>query len=275
MHQAVWTRAGAAVIGATLLVGGLTACSGDKAGAGKADGGGQASAAAEKPSEAVKASYLKTVGAKFAKAEISTTEPDGKVVTQSGTKGWYPSSHDLVLKSAGKPDSRSVMISDLVWTQMEKPVGGKPWMKMDLSSGGKPGVRLNEDPAEYLAMLLDQDNLGHVGTEKTDGVEAEHYRGSYTLDELLKADQVSKVMPDDRRKALQAALEKAQVKTYGFDVWIGKDGYPVRVDTALTDEKGTAKTTAKFSGFGATPAVQAPPADQVADFDEVMKGLGG
>ncbi|WP_328739520.1 hypothetical protein OHA91_15920 [Streptomyces erythrochromogenes] len=264
MNSAVRTRAGVTMAGAALLVGGLTACGG-------ADGGKGADAKAHDPVEAVKASYLKTVAAKFAKAELSTVEKDGKASSQSGTKGWYPSGHDVVLKGGGEPDSRSIMMGDTVYTQLDKPLKGKTWMQMDLSKDGKPGVRLNEDPAEYLAMLLGQQKLTHVGAEKSDGVDAQHYKGSFTNADLLQADESTKAMEEKNRQYLRESVK--HITAFEVDLWIGADGYPVRVDSSSTDDKGTSKTTAKFSDFGRAPAVQPPPADQVVTFDAVMKGV--
>ncbi len=268
MNSAVRIRAGVAMAGTALLVGGLTACGGAADGAG-AKG---ADAKAHDPVEAVKASYLKTVAAKFAKAELSTVGTDGKTSGQSGTKGWYPSGHDVVLKDGGgKPDTRSIMTGDTVYTQLDKPLKGKTWMQMDLSKGGKPGVRLNEDPAEYLAVLLGQTKLTHVGAETTDGIEAQHYKARLTNAELVTADDSTKVMEEKNRQNLHEAVK--HITVFEVDLWIGKDGYPVRVDSSSTDGKGTSKTTAKFSDFGKAAAVQPPPADQVVTFDAVMKGV--
>ncbi|MER7732447.1 hypothetical protein ABTX80_16325 [Streptomyces erythrochromogenes] len=264
MNSAVRIRAGVAMAGTALLVGALAACGG-------ADGGKGADAKAHDPAEAVKASYLKTVAAKFAKAELSTVDKDGKTSTQSGTKGWYPSGHDVVLKGGGEPDSRSIMMGDTVYTQMDKPIKGKTWMQMDLSKDGKPGVRLNEDPAEYLALLLGQEKLTHVGAEQPDGVEAQHYKASLTNADLLRADESTKVMEEKNRQYLHESVK--HITAFEVDLWIGADGYPVRVDSSSTDAKGTSKTTAKFSDFGKAPAVQPPPADQVVTFDAVMKGV--
>ncbi|MFJ6483993.1 MULTISPECIES: hypothetical protein [unclassified Streptomyces] len=271
MNKAVRTRAGIAVAGTALLVGGLTACGGDKAdgGTGKADGGKAAAEQAHSPVEAVKASYLKTVAAKFAKAELSIAKGDGKTSGQSGTKGWYPSSHDVVLKSE-KPDTRSVMIGDMVYTAMGEPLMGKTWMSMDLAKDGKAGVRLNDDPAEYLAMLLGQEKAAHVGAEKTaEGIDAEHYKASLTTADLLKADESTKVMQEANRQYLHESVK--HLTTVEVDLWIGKDGYPVRAEIVSADGKDTTKTTATFSEFGKAAAVEAPPADQVVSFDDVMK----
>ncbi|MGW1881189.1 hypothetical protein [Streptomyces sp. NPDC001970] len=146
-------------------------------------------------------------------------------------------------------------------------------MRIGLGDGEAPDVRPNQDPAEYLAMLLDQDKLRHMGAEKSGGTETEHHRGTFTLAELLRADSRSKVMKNDRRKALQDALKKAGIRTYKIDIWIGGNGCPVRVEDALTGDEGTSTTKATFSGYGTAPAVKAPPADQVSDFEDVMKGI--
>ncbi|WKD33148.1 hypothetical protein [Streptomyces xanthophaeus] len=271
MKKAVRTRAVIAVAGTALLVGGLTACGGDKADAGtaKADGGKGAEAKAHSSVEAVKASYLKTVAARFAEAELSISGADGKTSGQSGTKGWYPSSHDVILKSE-KPDTRSIMIGDMAYTGLAQPRDGKTWMSMDLAKDGKPGVRLNDDPAEYLAMLLGQEKLTHVGTEKTaDGIDAEHYKGSFTAADLLRADESTKVMEEANRRYLHEAVK--HITAFEVDLWIGKDGYPVRADTVRTDGEGTTKITAKFSDFAVAAPVQAPPAEQVVSLDDLNK----
>ncbi|MFJ6051996.1 hypothetical protein [Streptomyces sp. NPDC092307] len=271
MNQTVLTRAAVAVAGTALLVGGLTACGGDKAdaGTGKADGGQGAPAKAHSSVEAVKASYLKTVAAGFAKAELSIVGADGKTTGQSGTKGWYPSSHDVILKSE-RPDTRSIMIADMTYTGLAEPRDGKSWMSMDLAKDGKPGVRLNDDPAEYLAMLLGQEKLVHVGTEKTaDGIDAEHYKGSFAAADLIKADESTKVMEEANRTYLHQAVK--HITTFEVDLWIGKDGYPVRADTVSTDDRGTTRTTAKFSDFGKAAPVQAPPAEQVVSLEDMNK----
>lgn len=265
MNKAVRIRAGVAIAGTALLAGGLTACAG-------AGGGEGADATAHDPVEAVKASYLKTVAAGSAKAEMSTVGADGRTSGQTGTKGWYPSGHDVILKKGGgEPDTRSIMMGDAVYTQLDKPLKGKTWMQMDLSKDGKPGVRLNDDPAEYLAMLLGQEKLTHVGAETTDGIDAQHYKGSLTNADLIRADESTKVMEEKNRRYLHEAVK--HITAFEVDLWIGKDGYPVRVDSSSTDAKGTSKTTAKFSDFGGPAAVQPPPADQVVTFDAVMKGV--
>ncbi|MFD5145369.1 hypothetical protein [Streptomyces sp. NPDC058401] len=263
-------RTGAALAGVALLVSGLAACGTDKTAAGK-DGGSGAKAEAAKPptpAEAVKAAYLKTAAAKSAKVELTTTDPAGKTSGQSGTKGWYPYSHDILLKKDGA-DKRSVMIGDVIWTKLDKPLKGKSWMKMNLAADGKPVARRGEDPAEYLAMLLGQDTVQYVGAEQVDGTEAAHYKAILTGPELQKADETTKAMAEQNRQYLHEAVK--EIKELRVDLWIGKDGYPVRYESTETGaENGPLQTKAAFSAFGTTPAVAEPPAADTVDFDEVM-----
>ncbi|MFE3764853.1 hypothetical protein ACFXPI_24190 [Streptomyces sp. NPDC059104] len=272
MRRTARKRAAAALAGAALLIAGLTACDGGTgARAGRsATGGGPTApgAAAASPVEAVKASWRKTAAAKFARAEISATGGDGKTTTQTGTKGWYPSAHDLTVKGPAS-ESRSVMTGDVVYTQLKTPVDGKPWMKLDLAAGGAPTPRMNEDPAEYLALLLGQPKLvldtgdnGLAGTR--------HYRAVLTGADLQAADESTKVMPEKDRRYLRESVK--HLTALEVQLWIGKDDYPVRVLTVAHDDKGASSTTATFDGFGRVAPVAAPPADQVADFDAVLKG---
>ncbi|MBT2482937.1 hypothetical protein J7E94_33155, partial [Streptomyces sp. ISL-94] len=176
MNKAVRNRAGVAAAGVALLVGGLTACGGDKADGGK-DGGDKAAAAkAPSPADAVKASYLKTVPAKFATMDMTITASSGKTDRLTGTKGWYPAATGIDAKGADA--GNQIMIGDEIYTHSDKPVQGKSWMKMNLNKDGSPRYRLNDDPAEYLALLLGQEKLTLVGAEQTEGVEAQHFKGS-------------------------------------------------------------------------------------------------
>lgn len=219
--------------------------------------------------EAVKESWRKTAAAKSARAEISTTGGDGKVTTQTGTKGWYPSAHDLTVKSPTS-ESRSVMTGDVVYTQLKTPVDGKPWMKLDLAAGGAPTPRMNEDPAEYLALLLGQPKVALVPGTAAGTPGTRHYRAVLTGADLQAADESTKAMPEKDRRYLHESVK--HLTELRADVWIGLDGFPARVITESKDDKGTSSTTATFSGFGQVAPVVAPPADRVADFDAVLKG---
>ncbi|MGW5343848.1 hypothetical protein [Streptomyces sp. NPDC004050] len=269
MNKAVRIRAGVALAGTALLVGGLTACGSD--GGKEAAGGGKpAAAAAKSPQEAVKAAYTKTLQAKTSAFRTTSVQADGKTTEISGTVGWYPTARELK-QPGGK---RQVMLPGVIYTEMDKPLEGRNWMRMSLAKDGKPTARFEDTPVEYLALMIDQPGVQHAGTEQAGGVQAEHYRGTFTLDQLMTSDEKSRLVPDAERANLREALQRAKVTSYGFDVWIDKDGHPVKVEAQRTDDKGVDRTTSEFSQYGAAPAVQAPPEGDTADFDAVMKGVG-
>ncbi|MGW7342218.1 hypothetical protein [Streptomyces sp. NPDC054854] len=278
MNKAVrtLTRAGTATAVAALLAAGLTACGdsgGDRGGAAGDGRGANATQVKEAtPADVVKLSYQKTVVARFAAVEMTATGSEGTTDQVVGAKGWYPNSTGIAVQG-GAPGTAGfqILMDGVVYTHSDKPVQGRAWMKMNLAKDGAPRPRLNDDPAEYLALLLGQQKVTRVGTEQLDGVTAEHYRAALTHEDLLRADESTKVMEEANRRYLHEAVR--DVKTYDIDLWIGKDGQPVRVDTVRAVGDGTARTTAKFSGYGTTAPVVAPPADQVTDFDDALKGI--
>ncbi|MEU3774427.1 hypothetical protein AB0F11_14715 [Streptomyces sp. NPDC032472] len=266
--KTVRTRTGAALAGGALLLAGLTACGGaDKGGA--AGAGGKPAAARQSPQEAVKAAYTKTLQAKTASFRYKNAGADGKTTEVSGTKNWYPTAHELVQPS-GK---RQVLLPGAIYTELDKPLEGKDWMKIDQSKGDKPPARFEDTPVEFLALMIDQPGVSHVGTEQAGGAAAEHYRGTFTLDQLLVSDEKSRLVPDAERATLREALKRTKVTSYALDVWIDKDGHPVKVEGQRTDDKGVDRIASEFSQYGTAPTVQAPPADKTADFDAVMKGV--
>ncbi|MFJ2820340.1 hypothetical protein ACIO7M_04360 [Streptomyces toxytricini] len=271
MHKAVRTRAGAALSGAALLLAGLTACSSDggAAAAREAGGGKSASGAKASPQEAVKAAYAKTLEARTAAFHLKDVQADGKTTELSGTKGWYPAAHEMKQPN-GK---RQILLPGVVYTESEKPVQGKAWMKMVLAKDGKPTPRFEDTPAEFLALMIDQPGVRHVGSEQAGGGAAEHYQGTFTLDQLLAADEQSKLVPEAERSTMREALKRAKIVSYSLDVWIDGAGHPVKVEAQRTDDRGVDRVTAEFSQYGAAPAIQPPPAAETADFDEVMKGV--
>ncbi|MFF3015986.1 hypothetical protein [Streptomyces sp. NPDC057939] len=274
MNKAVrtLTRAGTVTAAAALLVAGLTACGGQKTGAGGDKGASQGAAtpaaSAANPAEAVKAAYLKTVAAKFAKADVTVVD-GGRTQRMVGTKGWYPAATEMTVVGSGV--GSTVMIGDVVYSRPGKPVAGKTWMKLDLAKGGKGRSRINDDPAEYLGILLGQQKLTFVGEEPTDGAGTRHYKASLTNADLLKADESSKVMEEANRTYLHEATK--DVTSQELDVWIDAQGHPVRVESTRTEsEGGTTKVSARFSDYGTVAPVVAPPADQVTTYEDMLKG---
>ncbi|WP_336319456.1 hypothetical protein [Streptomyces lavendofoliae] len=164
---------------------------------------------------------------------------------------------------------------------------GKRWMKMDLgalaeASGDKQlqkqmtrGLEdMNQSPAQQLALLLDSPNLKHVGPEKVGGVEAQHYKGTLTFQDMVKSNKSLEVLTEKERQELVDRAEKSGIKGYDTEVWVDGDGFPVRMDLGMTMPQGTVKITANYSDYGVKAAVVAPPAAETFDFMKLMEQLG-
>ncbi|WKD33149.1 hypothetical protein [Streptomyces xanthophaeus] len=301
-------RAIGAALAAVLLVGGVTACeSGRKDGAGKAAVGG--SAAPERPvvdgatTEALKAAYKKTSTAKAAKFRMTMSMPAsqgaGGTVEMTGVQGWDPQVMDVTVKGAPGPGSgadsmRMVMSNNVMF--MEVPKGspmtgsmeGKRWMKLDLNAAaqaagdaevlkklsGMSGMDQNQDPAKQLALLLSSPNVKHLGAEKVEGADAEHYKGTLTFEEMMAADESAKVLSEVERKQLIEATKKAGIKGYDMDVWLNKDGYPVHMKVGVRTPQGTLNMDAHYSDYGSAATVETPPESETFDVFALLKDLG-
>jgi hypothetical protein len=293
MNKAVWKRAGVAVAGAAVLAGGLTAC-GDK------------DKKASSPSEMISVAYEKTAKAKSAKVRMTVSMPasveGGGTMELTGVQGWDPAVMDITVKgsalSKASPDApesmRMIMADQVMFMDMgaaaAKEMEGKRWMKLDLKAaleqaGGQEALKrmggglgsmdsMNQDPAQQLALLLDSPSLKHVGAEKVEGVEAEHYKGSLTLEEMVKANESSKLLSEADRKKLVENVKKAGVKNYETEVWVGKDGYPVRMKVDMAMPKGVMKMDSYFSDYGTAAKVQAPPAKDTLDLFKMLQEMG-
>lgn len=292
-------------LAAVLLVGGATACE-----SGKKDGAGKAAGASAEPAEpavdgkaaqALTVAYKKTSAAKSAKVRMTMTMPsaaDGGTVEMTGVQGWDPAVMDITVKGRfskaavpGTPESMRMITSNNVMymdmgAEHAADMDGKRWMKMDLKAvaeaaggegqnalGGMSGMNDNQDPAKQLALLLDSPNVKQVGSEKADGVDTDHYRGTLTFEEMLAAKESSKLMPEGERKQLADTMKKAGIKGYDTDVWVNKDGYPVRMKVGMDTGQGAMTMDAHYSDYGAAATVQTPPDNETFDFFGMLSKL--
>ncbi|MFB7261852.1 hypothetical protein ACFCXH_06765 [Streptomyces nojiriensis] len=298
-----------AALAAVLLVGGATACeSGRKDDAGKAAVGG--SAAPDRPvvsgatAEALTAAYKKTSAAKSAKFRMTMSMPGslgaGGTVEMTGVQGWDPQIMDVTVKGAlapgaGADSMRMVMSNNVMFMEVPKDspmtggLEGKRWMKLDLNAAaqasgdaealkklsGMGSMDQNQDPAKQLALLLSSPNVKHLGAEKVEGADAEHYKGTLTFEEMLAADGSAKALSDAERAKLVEATKKAGIKGYDMDAWVDKDGYPVRMKVGIGTPQGTLNTDASYSDYGSAATVRTPPENETFDLFAMLKELGG
>ncbi|MEV4946178.1 hypothetical protein [Streptomyces sp. NPDC053755] len=307
MSMSAWKRAGVSLT-AVAVLGGVAGCQ-------DGDGGGKAAGAPAKTrpepqlqshdavTKVIQAAYRKTSAAKSAKLKMTMTMPTGLqgggTMEMTGVQGWNPGVMDITMKGsmlkAGDPGApermRMIMLDNVMYMDMgaerAAAMDGKRWMKLDMGAaakGGDAGLRkpvngtlgqMNQDPAKQLALLLESPNLEHVGAEKVNGVETQHYKGTLSVEQMLDANQAkSAVLSEKERKELVAKVEAAGMKGYDTEVWVDADGYPSRMVVGMTMAVGTLQVRADYTDYSTTTSVQAPPAEDTFDLAEMMGGLG-
>ncbi|MEU0686808.1 hypothetical protein [Streptomyces uncialis] len=286
-----------AVLTTALLCTTAVACSSGDSDA-KKDDGSPATAA-----KALTAAFKKTSESRTAKVDMTMKLPGtngGGDLEMSGVVGWEPSVMDVTLKGStlgnepGTPDkSRVVQRDGVMYMDMGSTAAsgmeGKRWMKMDTKALGEyaeetkdptPQTMLdmslentNQDPAQQLALLLESPSLKHVGTQKIDGAETDHYKGKLTVAEMLKTNDALADLDKEERDELLKNMKKAGVKGYDIEVWVNGDDLPVRMDVKTQVEQGVIDISTKYSDYGTEVKAEVPKASETLDLLETFKKL--
>ncbi|MFD6414809.1 hypothetical protein [Streptomyces sp. NPDC060194] len=305
MSKTLWTRAGVAVAAGAVMIG-AAGCQGGDTAADKAAKPSKPAGAqwGGTPAQAITAAYEKVAEAKSSKVRMTMSIPGaagaGGAMELSGVQGWDPSVMDVTMKGgelAADPEApesiRVIMVDNVMYMDMgakaAADMGGKRWMKLDLAAAAKASgdpsaeaalqqtgglENINQDPAQQLALLLDSPNLKHVGPEKVEGVDSQHYKGTLTFKEMLDANKSLDVLGGKDREALVENVEKAGIKGYDMDVWVNKDGYPTRMKVGIDSKAGKITMDAYYSDYGATADVQPPAEKDVFDLAKMLEGIG-
>ncbi|MEU5460503.1 hypothetical protein ACH41C_07240 [Streptomyces althioticus] len=301
MVMAAWKRAGVCLTAAAVVVG-LAGCQDGDDGGGKKAGASAEGQTREEAAEVLQAAFKKTSEAKSSKIrmtiQMSGTAAESGTMEMSGVQGWDPAVMDVTMKGSGfaaagpgTPEQmRMIMLDGVMYVDMgaeqAAEMDGKRWMKMDFKAladaSGDPEVQkqmtgglenMNQDPAQQLALLLESSSLKHVGPEKVDGVEAQHYKGTLSFEEMVDANTSFDLLSKDERDELVATAEKSGMKGYDTEIWVNKDDLPVKMVVGMTMAQGTMKMTSHFSDYGAKAEVEAPPAGETLDFMQMLKDL--
>ncbi|WP_435974560.1 hypothetical protein [Streptomyces sp. Qhu_M48] len=302
MNKSTWKRTGVALT-AVAVATGVAGCQ---------DGDGKAAESPAKPrtqsleavTKAIRAAYAKTSEAKAAKIRM-TIETKGAglgsgTTTLTGVQGWDPAAMDVTMSggmfadagAAGMPEKiRMIMRDNVMYMDMgaeqAAEMDGKRWMKMDFAGMAKESGDaalqkqmtqglggMNQDPAQQLALLLEAPGIKHVGPEKVEGVEAQHYKGSIAFEDMLDANKSLDGLPEADRDKLVATMKDSGIKGYDTELWVDGDGYPVKMVVGMKMPEGSMNMTAFYSDYGTEAAVEAPPAKDTFDFMEMLKGIG-
>lgn len=106
-------------------------------------------------------------------------------------------------------------------------------------------------------------------------METQHYKGTLSFEQMLKANKTSEVLPEKEYDALIAAVKLAGLKGYDTEVWVDEDGYPARMDVDMNMGIGSMELRADYSDYGAATTVKAPPAEDTFDLLGMLEELEG
>ncbi|MFJ7776561.1 LppX_LprAFG lipoprotein [Streptomyces yangpuensis] len=272
----------AAVLAALLLAGGATACeNGNDA---KKDTGAPAPAKApEKPAEVTPAAYLEKTKKKS--EEITSLryaisgDVAGQKITGEAAMRIKPTvAMSMTMDSPQKPGEK-VQIR-LLDGAMYMGTEGK-WLKFDLKAlapeqakqlDSLGSAQQGQNPADTADSLSAAKDLKKVGDETIDGQKTTHLSGTVSVDELRSRSAASAPEAKERQEKNLAALDAQGIKTLTMDLWIDENDQAKQVRTRGAGTSGPLDVTVKFLDVNKPVEVTAPPAEQVIDLAEMMKG---
>ncbi|MGN9906427.1 hypothetical protein ACTMTJ_02640 [Phytohabitans sp. LJ34] len=201
-------------------------------------------------------------------------EADGKAFSGQGVLryGKDPKA-EITMQIAGKSTTIR-MIGPIFYIAIPEAeraeMQGKSWMKMDLTaaaggSGSEFTKQFDEmDPVRQVKTLLAADTVTVVGEETIDGVKTVHYTVTNPVAAYLGQ------LDPAKKAAAEKEIAKAGVKDVKTDVWVDEKYQPRRMHVVM----GTVSdTTVDYVEYGTSATVEAPPAAEVIDFDEMLEGL--
>ncbi|MFG2224247.1 hypothetical protein [Streptomyces sp. NPDC048644] len=280
------TRITAVVAGAVMMAG-LTACNG-----GNGSGGTSSDAAGEKQSPldvalaSLKTAARQTDGKKSAKVE-GTVKNGPSNQTMKGALDWSQGMRmnvDITQSGqspmAGKP-VKALYTPDAMFMNMGAagmPVAGKNWVKYDYDAlakkMGPTGALLkdqmqNNNPTRAMELMIASGKVKEVGKEDVRGVQATHFTGTLSVQELTRMQ--SKNLSEADLKALEAQMEQAGSKAETIDLWISSDNLLVKKRERMDSSATSFDSTVFYSDYGTKVTAEEPPAGETVDFDKVSQ----
>jgi hypothetical protein len=174
---------------------------------------------------------------------------------------------------------RAVLLGDDFYVKVPQQLttltGGKPWIRFSVSQAERQsganvdGLIRQANPAEQTKIFTGSKDVHRVGKESINGVKTTHYQGTLTPQEAATA------LDPKARKSFQEFYQRAGAKNVRFNIWVGGDNLPRKLVTNFAASQGTMSWTMIFSNYNKSFGVSAPPADQVANGDQLKNSVGG
>ena len=219
------------------------------------------------------------------------TTADG-VMDMAAKQGEMSMEMDMADAPAGTPDMgtiEAVLDGTVIYMKMPALAAqlppGKPWMSFDLAEAGEQmGIDIgalmqsgSSDPTQSLQYLRGASgDVETVGEEVVRGVQTTHYRATVSFDKMIEQ------APAELRPRLEPTVDVLREwvgrDELPIEVWIDDQGRMLRQKQDLEYTGGPAEGTSmamvlEMYDFGVEVDVDVPPASQVTDIGELMRGM--
>jgi hypothetical protein len=230
---------------------------------------------------------------------VSVTQQAGTETSMSGSLSWADGlemtavmTNDMFGAAAGGPGEIEVVWVDGVMymnlgEEFATETDGRSWMAMDLAGlleeAGEDALgsvlsstmdQGAQSPADQVAMLLESEDVEWVAEEELDGATVNHYAGTLAMEDIFELQGTFEGLGEEERAALLDLLAEQGTEFYELDVWVNEDDFPVKVSQSYDTEMGPFAQETTYSNFGTEVNAEAPPADEVVDFLEMMQMMG-
>jgi LppX_LprAFG lipoprotein len=148
-------------------------------------------------------------------------------------------------------------------------LAGKKWLKLDPKVFGGGGQIGQSDPNGSLDALRGvKGDVKRVGSEKVRGTRTTRYRAT------IDADQAVNSAPEAQRDEVRNSIGTLGSKTIPAEVWIDGKGRVRKVRLHVAASTTTTKGSVAFEYFdlGAHVNAEAPAANEVVDFQDLLGG---
>jgi hypothetical protein len=226
----------------------------------------------------------KAGGAKFRGTTSSGSGANGGTVTFDGSLDFKTRAGEYSVDAAaiglqGTGKVHTVVAGGVLYLSLDALQGvdpssspdlaGKKWLKLDPKVFGGGGQIGQSDPNGSLDALRGvKGGVKRVGSEKVRGTRTTRYRVS------IDADQAVNNAPEDQRDEVRNTVGALGSKTIPADVWVDAKGRLRKVRLHVAASSTTTKGSVSFEYFdlGTQVNVEAPPANEVVDFQDLLGG---
>jgi hypothetical protein len=226
----------------------------------------------------------KAGGAKFRGTTSSAGGGNGGTVTFDGSIDFTSRAAEYSVDAAaiglqGTGKVRTLVAGGVLYLSLDAVGGidpssspdlaGKKWLRLDPKVFGGGGQIGQSDPNGSLDALRGvKGNVKRVGSEKVRGTNTT--RSRVTID----ADQAVNSAPEAQRDEVRNSIGTLGSKTIPADVWIDNKGRlrKVRLHVAASTTTTKGSVTFEYFALGAKVNVEAPPANEVVDFQDLLGG---